>query len=111
MPLLYIMLLQLYYQGNFGSKPCVFTGASSKSGQSSRPLMPDCDLMAKMHRWSESWKTDKCPFVHYVVHLKTTAKNQHYNGRSHWLLFIDAVMRHLQASQQAAQDEDDSEEY
>jgi hypothetical protein len=64
-----------------------------------------------MLSWSESWTTDKCIFVDSVVHLKTTAQNRLYNGRSHWLLFIEAVMRHLQASQQAAQDDDDSEEY
>jgi hypothetical protein len=112
---LFIFLLQMYFKGNFGNPPRVFTGASKKSGKSVRPLKPDRELFAKVHTWGESWKTDRCPFVHCVVRMRSKAKAQHNEfGRSHWLLFIDALGRHLQASQLQSQNkdsDDDSEEY
>ena len=121
-----IFLLQMYFRGTFGNPPRVFTGASKRSGKSGRPLTPNRDLYAKVYTWAGSWKSDRstwagswksdrCPFVHCVVSLRSKAKAQ-YNefGRSHWVLFIEALGRHLQASQLQAQNknsDDVSEEY
>jgi hypothetical protein len=112
---LYIFLLQMYFKGNFGNPPRVFTGASKKSGKSSRPPKKERDLYGKVHTWSASWKKDKCPFVHCVVRLRSKAQAHHDEfGRSHWELFIESLGRHLQESQLRSQNkdsDDDSEEY
>jgi hypothetical protein len=108
------VLLQLYFKGNFGVPPCVFTEASNKSGQSSRPLRPDRELLKKIHNWTGSWWRGKCPFVRSIVSLWNIAELQEDDsGRNQWLLFIEALKRHLQVSQQEAQDRDgdDSSEY
>jgi hypothetical protein len=117
MPLSFF-LMQMYFKGNFGNPPRVFTGASKKSGQSSRPLKPGREHYAKVHTWADSWRTDKsrCPFVHCVVRLRSKAQAQYDEfGRRHWVLFIEALARHLQVSQLQAQnkdsDDDSSHEY
>ena len=45
---LWLVLLQLYFNGHFGYPPSVFTGASKTSGASKRPLRPAHELSAKV---------------------------------------------------------------
>jgi hypothetical protein len=100
-----IFLLQLYFKGNFGNPPRVFTRETS--GKSSRPPKPDRTQCVKVHTWGESWRTDKsrCPFVHCVVRLRSKAQAQYDEfGRPHWALFIEALARHLQLLQIQAND-------
>ena len=110
-----IFLMQLFFKGNFGNPPRVFTGASKKSGKSGRPLKPGHELYPKVYTWAGSWRTDRCPFVQCAVRLRSKAQAQYDEfGRSHWALFIEALGRHLQASQLEAQNIDsdyDSQEY
>ena len=110
---LHLYLMQQYFKGNFGNPPRVFTGSSKKSGKSSKPLKSNRELYEKVDIWGESWRTDKsrCPFVHCVIRLKSKAQSQHDEfGRRHWVLFIEALARHLQASQLRAQEKDSDDD-